>query len=75
MQGATEILDADAKHSKTLADILADAFTRDPVMNWVIPEPHFYTDFFQLLIRDLFQPRGDQLSLSVCSCAQMMTQP
>lgn len=58
MQGATEILDADAKHSKTLADILADAFTRDPVMNWVIPEPHFYSDFFQLLIRDLFQPRG-----------------
>jgi GNAT superfamily N-acetyltransferase len=58
MQRATEILDADATHSKMLAGILADAFARDPVMNWVIPEPRLYDDFFRLLIRDLFAPRG-----------------
>ncbi len=58
MQGAKEIIDADAAQHQALADILADAFAGDPVLNWVIPEPGLYNDFFQLLIRDVFKPRG-----------------
>lgn len=42
----------------TLAGILADAFQHDPVMNWVIPARSLYPGFFQLLLRELFLPRG-----------------
>lgn len=55
-----EIVDAEQQHSEALADILADSFSADPVMNWIIPEPGLYKDFFRLLVRDIFLPRGIQ---------------
>ncbi len=57
---APQIIDAMEQHSEQLADILADSFSEDPVMNWIIPEPGLYKDFFRLLIRDIFLPRGIQ---------------
>ncbi|RLQ22325.1 GNAT family N-acetyltransferase [Seongchinamella sediminis] len=53
-----EIVDAGSGQQGTLADILADAFREDPVMNWVIPAPQLYPGFFRLLAADLFLPRG-----------------
>ena len=52
------VLDASTQHSETLVEVLADAFSADPVMNWVLPEPALYPDFFRLLVNDLFLPRG-----------------
>ena len=43
---------------ETLADVLADSFSTDPVMNWVIPARDLYAGFFRLLLRDVFLPRG-----------------
>ena len=53
-----QVIDASVRHSDALVDILADAFSTDPVMNWVLPEPSLYPDFFRLLVNDLFLPRG-----------------
>ena len=58
MQGTTGIIDAGDTHSEAMADVLADAFATDPVLNWVIPAPALYRDFFRLLIRDTFLPTG-----------------
>jgi len=41
-----------------LADILNDSFANDPIMNWVIPMPSLYRDFFRLIIDGLYLPRG-----------------
>jgi GNAT superfamily N-acetyltransferase len=41
-----------------LADILSDSFSNDPVMNWVIPMPELYRDFFKLIIEGVYLPRG-----------------
>jgi hypothetical protein len=59
---APQIIDAQEEHSERLADILADSFSEDPVMNWVIPEPALYKDFFRLLIRDIFLPPAAPLT-------------
>jgi len=58
MQAAAEIIGAGEAQSASLADILADAFANDPVLNWVIPERTLYPDFFRLIIRDTFLPGG-----------------
>jgi GNAT superfamily N-acetyltransferase len=41
-----------------LTDILSDSFSNDPIMNWVMPLPSIYPDFFRLLLTDLYLPRG-----------------
>ena len=58
MDAAPEIADGQPGQLELLVDILADSFSADPVMNWIIPAPQLYPDFFRLLIRDIFLPRG-----------------
>lgn len=41
-----------------LVDILADSFSNDPILNWVIPHPPLYPDFFRIIVRDVYLPRG-----------------
>ena len=58
MDSAPLIDNGSAAELDTLADVLADAFSTDPVMNWVIPAKDLYPGFFRLLVRDVFLPRG-----------------
>jgi len=58
MQAAHRVMHAGAAQRDTVAGILAAAFARDPVMNWVIPHAGLYRPFFDLLLRDVFLPRG-----------------
>ena len=55
---APEIFDTGEEQLNALAGVLADSFSEDPVMNWVIPEPRLYPDFFRLLAGQIFLPRG-----------------
>ncbi len=52
------IADGDATEIDLLVSVLADAFNDDPVMNWVIPLQSVYPAFFELIVRDIFLPRG-----------------
>jgi len=58
MRGPPTVDDAGEMDRNVMARVLADAFARDPVMNWIIPLPALYPDFFRLLIGDIFAPRG-----------------
>lgn len=58
MQQAPDIRDGTGNEIDIIADVLADSFSEDPVMNWVIPARHLYMDFFRLIIRQIFLPRG-----------------
>lgn len=55
---APDIVTGDATRTDVIAALLAEAFEHDPVMNWVIPAQSLYPGFFQLLLRDVFLPRG-----------------
>ncbi|MEP1473147.1 MAG: GNAT family N-acetyltransferase [Halieaceae bacterium] len=52
------IRDGQATDIETLVDTLSDSFSSDPVMNWVIPRPQLYPDFFRLLVTDVYLPKG-----------------
>ncbi|RLA48366.1 MAG: hypothetical protein DRQ97_04480 [Gammaproteobacteria bacterium] len=52
------IRDGAAGDLDTLVDILSDSFSNDPMLNWVIPRPQLYPEFFRLLIQDVYLPRG-----------------
>lgn len=58
MQQAPQIRDGDIRDAEMLADVLADSFSNDPIMNWVIPATQLYKDFFRLIIDQIFLPRG-----------------
>lgn len=58
MRESPEVQDGKISEIAIMADILADAFRQDPIMNWVIPAPHLYPDFFRLIIDQIFLPRG-----------------
>jgi ribosomal protein S18 acetylase RimI-like enzyme len=50
----TSIIRAESQHCQQIADILADAFANDPVMNWVIPNKALYEPFYRIMLRRLF---------------------
>jgi ribosomal protein S18 acetylase RimI-like enzyme len=52
----TIIVPASSDQSELLADILADSFLHDPVMNWVIPNTKLYQPFFHMMAERLFLP-------------------
>lgn len=58
MQRAPEICDGNITETGILSNVLADAFQKDPVMNWTIPAPELYEGFFRLIIEQIFFPRG-----------------
>lgn len=58
METIPEIRDASAGDVEILVDTLSDSFSSDPVMNWVIPRPELYPDFFRLVVNDVYLPRG-----------------
>lgn len=58
MYEAPAIIDSNVAELETMTQILADAFSNDPVMNWVIPAPDLYPAFFRVLIEKIFLPRG-----------------
>lgn len=52
------IRDGELKDLENLADTLSDSFLTDPIMNWVIPRPDLYPDFFRLIIQDIYLMKG-----------------
>ncbi|KZX58573.1 hypothetical protein A3709_18310 [Halioglobus sp. HI00S01] len=58
MVSAPHIIDGTAGEQARMADALADSFSTDPVMNWVMPAPDIYPGFFRRIIQDIFLPRG-----------------
>ena len=43
---------------ETLVDTLSDSFANDPILNWLFPPRQLYPDFFRLLVREVYLPRG-----------------
>lgn len=41
-----------------LVDTLSNSFANDPVLNWVFPQVQLYPDFFRLVVKDVYMPRG-----------------
>lgn len=58
MQQIPGIRDGNRDDLETLVDTLSDSFAEDPVLNWVIPRPQLYPDFFRLIIERVYLPRG-----------------
>ena len=58
MEQAPVIRDATDDDLDMLVTTLSDAFSDDPVLNWVIPEKRLYPDFFRIIVRDVYLPRG-----------------
>jgi len=58
MNQPTTIRAAERADLKSLATILSNSFEHDPVMKWVIPSPALYSDFFRLIIREIYFKRG-----------------
>ncbi len=58
MDTIPNIRDGRASDVDTLAATLTDSFSRDPVMNWVIPRTDLYPLYFRMLIREVYLPRG-----------------
>jgi GNAT superfamily N-acetyltransferase len=52
-----EIIAANGSDVVLLGDILSDAFSEDPVMNWLIPHTGLYPAFYRLLASLLYLPQ------------------
>ena len=55
---APVIRDGEMQDIDTLVDTFSDAFSNDPIMNWVIPRRQLYPNFFRLIIEGLYLSRG-----------------
>jgi len=53
-----KIRDGTAGDLQALVNTLSNSFAQDPVLNWVIPRRQLYPDYFHLLVREVFLPRG-----------------
>ncbi|MEH6582726.1 MAG: GNAT family N-acetyltransferase [Halioglobus sp.] len=58
MESRPVIHDGQPQDLALLSDIFSDSFSLDPIMNWVIPMPQLYRDFFKLLIDGIYLPKG-----------------
>jgi ribosomal protein S18 acetylase RimI-like enzyme len=58
MQKQPAIREATRDDLDTLVGIFCDSFARDPQLNWMIPLPRLYPDFFRLVIEGVYLPRG-----------------
>ena len=58
MQQPPTIRNAYTADIEPLVAALSDSFSNDPMLNWVIPSVHLYPDYFRLLIREVYLPRG-----------------
>lgn len=52
------IRDGNEADTEAMVATLSDSFSNDPMMNWVIPPAAIYPDYFRLLIREVYLPRG-----------------
>ena len=52
------IRDAESGDLDTLVDTLSDSFSDDPILNWVFPRKKLRPDFFRLVVKDVYLPRG-----------------
>ena len=52
------VREADETDLGALVNVLSDAFSRDPMFNWVFPKTELYEHFFYLLIKEVYLPRG-----------------
>ncbi len=65
MQGCDPyIVQANLNDASRLADVLADGFADDPVMNWSLGSPKPQKLMFSLLARHIYLPRGAGTLLS-----------
>jgi ribosomal protein S18 acetylase RimI-like enzyme len=58
METLPHIRDGTPDDLEALVDTLSDSFANDPLLNWVIPHRPLYPEFFRLLIREVYLPRG-----------------
>ncbi len=75
MTTAPEILQASSANADQVANILADAFSDDPCMNWVIPHVALYPGFYRMLAHRLFLPSGMVFLDSEARAAAMWLPP
>lgn len=75
MTTAPEIRTASTADIDQVADILADAFSDDPCMNWVVPHVGLYAGFYRLLAQRLFLPSGMVFLDSEARAAAMWLPP
>jgi hypothetical protein len=52
------LIPATPRDAARLAHILADAFTKDPAMNWVLGGPKAVKSVFSAMIRHVYLTRG-----------------
>lgn len=58
MSPQQKIRNAKNSEARLVSEILADAFSDDPVMNWMNPQSHIYPSLFALEARALYLKRG-----------------
>ena len=58
MQNPPIIRNGHTSDLESLVETLGDSFSNDPMLNWVIPAVHLYPEYFRLLLKEVYLPRG-----------------